>query len=127
MTQLTSTVLFSGSLWYIVKCDIVGDGTGDLTNSRVNVTTGDMGKNNSLYELHGELTGFSAKLLFDATTKVYATQLPSDVDIHQKFSRQGAIPNNAGTGKTGDILITTNGLMNGASGSFVLKVRKQSK
>lgn len=64
------------------------------------------------------------KLLFDATTDVLAVAIPSGVAGVQDFKSFGGIKNTAGTGKTGDILLTTLGLAAGDSFTLVLEVDK---
>lgn len=120
-STIASTVIFKGSKWYIVKCDIVGGG-GDLTTQLVNAVTGDLGLNPNIYEIHANFQGFSAQLLWKATTNVFAFEIPSQVAVHEKMYKQGGIPDNGGAGKNGDILISTLGLTTGA-GSFTLKIR----
>ncbi len=118
-------VLVNGSKKYIVKYTIVGDGSGEETASLVNAVSGDMGVNNKITEVHANLTGFSGQLMFDATTDVYACQIAADADVHLDFTKVGGLINNAGTGKTGDILLKTIGLGSGDAGTIVLCVTKK--
>lgn len=120
---ITKQILANGSKYYIVKITIVGDGSGEETATRLNTTSGDMGTNPTLLEVETALSGFSARLLWDATTDVMICQIPSDDSVKLCF-KGNPLPNNAGTGKTGDILITTSGLGNGDSGHIILKVQK---
>lgn len=121
---ITRTTLVDGAGKYVVLFTIIGDGSGEETATRVNTTSGDLGTNASILKVQGAVSGFQARLLFDATTDVYALQLPTDVDIEFNFREFGGVKNFAGSGKTGDILITTNGLGAGDSGSFIITCLK---
>ncbi len=63
------------------------------------------------------------RLLFDATTDVVALCLPSAYAEDLDFLPYGGLNNTAGTGKTGDILLTTTGLASGDTITIVLQVR----
>lgn len=106
---------------YVMTLTIIGDGSGEETATRVNVTSGDLGLKPRLVSISGSLAGFSARLLWDATTDVFAHQIPSDHMVKHNYHRFGGLPNTAGAGVTGDLLITTAGLGNGDSGSLVLE------
>ena len=67
--------------------------------------------------------GNQTDLLFDATSNVVALSLNGNGTFNVGGQTLPAIPNNAGTGVTGDILLT-----NGSAsvGTIILKVRKVS-
>lgn len=70
------------------------------------------------------LVGFSAQLLWDADTDVILLSCPSYRFV-ENFHPFGGIPNNAGTGKTGDINITTYGLASTSNeGHIILMMEK---
>lgn len=62
-------------------------------------------------------------LEFDATTDVLAWALPVARDSHSDFRAYGGLNNTAGTGKTGDITLTTTGLAAGDKVTLVIQVR----
>ena len=63
-------------------------------------------------------------LEFDATTDVLAFALPSVGPVHVDFTTiMGGLANNAGTGITGDITLTTTGLEAGDKFTLILKVK----
>ena len=67
----------------------------------------------------------SATLLYDATANVVAIGLPADYTDTIDLSGQVAgLPNYAGSGVTGDILLTTAGHSSGDSYSIVIEVVK---
>jgi len=66
-----------------------------------------------------------AHLLFDATTDVVAHSLPysgGGAVLKVDYKDVGGLHNSAGTGKTGDILLTTTGLNAGDTLTLVLTV-----
>lgn len=114
----------------VVQLDIVGDGSGEesatlfidistyASDPRRGAPTGC-----KIEKIKATLEGFAAKLLWDATTDVEAFllgQTPTDM----RFTHGGGLVNNAGSGKTGDIRITTVGLGSGDQGTIILYLRK---
>ena len=100
---------------------IIGDGSGELTSQLATVSTGLCGTSNTIKSVQACLSGFSLGLYFDASTDILACQIPSDSYVELDFMHVG-IYNNAGSGKTGDINITTSGLGNGDSGFLLIRV-----
>lgn len=122
---ITTTLVESGQANYMFRVDIQGDGSGEITATRINAVTGDMGaKSNRILEVKAELSGFSATLLWDATTPVMAFQIPSDMNTHQCYIRDSGILNPNASGVTGDLKITTSGLGTGDTGHIDIWVRK---
>jgi len=64
------------------------------------------------------------KILFDADTDVLAIQLPADWADEFDFSDFSGIPDNAGTGTTGDVQFTTVGHSSGDSYTIIMTVIK---
>ena len=62
-------------------------------------------------------------LLWDATTPVEAVALPIERPLRLKFYKQGGLPDEGGTGVTGNITVTTTGLATGDSFTLNLIVR----
>ena len=63
------------------------------------------------------------KLLFDATTDTLAMDIPVCTNpTKANFRRFGGLVNSGGSGKTGDILVTTTGLAAGDAITLVLTV-----
>ena len=62
---------------------------------------------------------------FDASTNVLLTHIPADATGDEYYDNFTAIPNNAGSGKTGDIDFTTVGHSSGDSYSIILEMIKR--
>lgn len=109
---------------YIVIYKFIQDTAAEITAGIINAVTGDLGTSPTLIRMQGAISGASAQLLWDATTDVFCWQLPSDHFFKFDFSKYGGIRNNASTGKTGDLLITTSGLGTGDSGTILFEFIK---
>jgi len=78
-----------------------------------------------LRKVYSDLTGFSAKLTWEAVPDDELVHLPAG-EKHQDFSRFGGIPNPKGYLSTNDLSITTTGFATaGDEGSIVLECTKQ--
>jgi hypothetical protein len=109
-------VLHDGDLNYIVKLHLQSDGaSGDIVAgnlvdvSTLTDSTGKVCTELVLIGIDSSLTGFTVELLWDATANVHLYNI-SDYDVDVDLRRYGGIPNNAGAGKTGDVLYTTTGM-----------------
>lgn len=124
----TQQIIANGKQNLVLKYTIGGT-TGDTSaGTLVDVSALDstIGVNGlRLMSVQAALTGFSCNLLWDATTDVALVELPTNQSIEQDFTRFGGIPNNAGSGATGDVNFTTTGYTaSGDGGHILLHFRK---
>lgn len=130
---ITTTFPVDGSRNFIARIDITGDAAGDVTAtpvldpkaaiSSVQAKAGLTGLPTDLKikNINYNLAGFKAALLWDADTDVLACAL-SEYDGEIEFFENGApLLNNAGTGKTGKINLTTTGLAAGDFGTIIIE------
>jgi len=119
-------LLIPGPKTYVSLFTIVGDGSGDESGVRINVATGDLGLTPKLMRIESSFSGFSGRVSWDATSPIYIQQLVSDYSTKLNYAHQGwgtgGIYNTAGTGKNGDLILTTSGLGNGDSGHIIIYV-----
>ena len=128
----TEQVINDGPRNLNVKYTIAGTSgdtaAGDLVDATgfVDAEGNALGANSlTLIGIEASLTGFSCKLLWDATSNIDLIEIPSDEPINQDFSRFGGIKDNSGTGSTGKVLFTTTGYTgSGDGGSIFLKFKK---
>ena len=117
----TQQIIANGPRNLVLKYTIAGT-TGDLTASKlvdISALDSGLGVNGlTLMSAQWGLTGFSAKLAWDATTDVDLIEIPAGSDS-QDFSKFGGIKNNAGTGVTGDIMLTTTGYTAAGNGGHI--------
>tara|TARA_R110000803_G_C11851845_1_gene305977 strand:- start:229 stop:633 length:405 start_codon:yes stop_codon:yes gene_type:complete len=109
----------------------LSDGTGEAAVKKIDMSTlstntqGDAVTSVSVSKITFSTVGMSVTLLYDATTDVVAIGLPADYSDTIDLSDQVAgLPNYAGDGVTGDIMLTTVGHSSGDTYSIVIEVVK---
>jgi hypothetical protein len=70
-------------------------------------------------------SGVDVDILWDATSPEHCLSISDDSGIDWDFRAVGPLTNNAGAGKTGNILFSTNGASAGSSYSVTLVMRKK--
>ena len=112
---VASQTILDGERLAVLRFTNVSDGTGESNVAKVDVSAlaaNSAGKSCtevSIQRIYWACIGMSVRLDFDATTNVLAIGLPADSTGDEYYDSFTGIPNNAGTGKTGDILFTTTG------------------
>jgi hypothetical protein len=128
---VTSQTIEDGPRTAIFAFTNVSDGTGESAVTKIDVSalsnnpiTNAACTNVNIERIWYSTIGMGVEILFDATTDVLAWELPADYSDSLDFSDFVGIPNNAGTGKTGDIKFTTVGHTLGDSYTVVMQVKK---
>lgn len=127
---VTSQVLLDGERLYIAKFTNISDGTGEAAALKIDVSTlaadtfGHACNGVKINKIWAQTFGMGVDILWDADTDVIADTIPSDVMYKMCFSDFGGIPNNAGTGKTGDVRFTTVGAASGDRYTIILECIK---
>lgn len=125
---VASQTILDGPRKVVMKFTNSSDGTGEAAVLKVDV---------SALETHAGKTctgvvidkviystvGMAVTLLWDATADVRILDIAQDMSGELCFSP--ALPNNAGAGKTGDILLTTTGHTAGDAYTVILEMSKQ--
>lgn len=76
-------------------------------------------------KVQSNLSGFTGELLWDATADLHAINIP-DYEFNADYTSIGGLPNNAGSGVTGDIVMSTNGFSAATdTGHIVLELIKE--
>jgi len=128
----TQQVISDGSRNLYLKYTIAGT-TGDAAATKLvdasafsDADGNALGANSlTLIGIDASLTGFSCKLVWDATANVDLIEIPSDDVLTRDFREHGGIKNNSGTGSTGDVMFTTTGYTaSGDGGHIYLKFKK---
>jgi len=122
---VTSTTLSDSDRSAVVQLTNLSDGTGESAVTKIDVsalapksTDASPCTGVRLAKIVYSTFGMSVKLLWDATTNTICWDLNSDYTTDEDFTGFGGIRNTAGTGKTGDIALTTTG--HSASDSYVI-------
>ena len=127
---VTSQTIQDGERNCIMKFTNVSDGTGESAVAKVDVSalaSNSEGKSCSevrVLRVSHAIVGMSVQLFLDATSNVLLMELAESSNGHMDFKDFSGIPNNAGSGKTGDILFTTKGHSSGDTYSVVLEMTK---
>ena len=127
---VTSQTIQDGERNCIMKFTNVSDGTGESAVAKVDVsalTSNSRGVACSevrVMRISHAIVGMSVQLFFNATSNVLLMELAESSNGHMDFKDFGGIPNNAGSGKDGDILFTTKGHSSGDTYSIVLEMVK---
>lgn len=126
---VTSQILVDGTQRAVFKFTNISDGTGESGVVKIDVSAlspfqGEPCTGVSIQRVDAMTAGMGLNLLWDATTDVVALTFGEADFISLDFSRFGGITNNAGTGKTGDLLFTTVGAANGDRYTVVIEVLK---
>jgi hypothetical protein len=127
---VTSTTLVDSGRLAVIQFTNTSDGTGEAAVTKVDVSGLSSSSNGQactgvrLAKIVYSTFGMSVKLLWDATTDTICWDLNSDYTTDEDFTEFGGIANTAGTGKTGDINLTTTGASSGDSYVIVLTLIK---
>lgn len=117
-----------GPKFSVIKVYIASDGAaGELTDQLIyDISTfAGAATDCSIVKMWASTTGCAFNLEWDATTDVPIINFPSDRAEDFCFEKFGGLPNNAGTGKTGDILLNTTGFTAaGDQATIVLLIKK---
>jgi len=127
---VTSQTIIDGERSCIMKFTNVSDGSGESAVAKVDVSalaTNSRGVSCSevrVMRVSHAIVGMSVQLFFNATSNVLLMELAESSNGHMDFTDFGGIPNNAGSGKDGDVLFTTKGHSSGDTYSIVLEMVK---
>tara|TARA_Y100000385_G_scaffold146423_1_gene152043 strand:+ start:1329 stop:1733 length:405 start_codon:yes stop_codon:yes gene_type:complete len=127
---VTSTTLMDSDRVAIIQLTNTSDGTGEAAVKKVDVSalsdssTGQACTGVRLAKIVYSTFGMSVKLLWDATTDTICWDLNADYTTDEDFTEFGGIRNTSGSGKTGDIMLTTTGHSDGDSYVIVLTLYK---
>ena len=127
---VTTQTIIDGERNCVMKFTNVSDGSGESAVAKVDVSAlasnseGEACSEVRVLRVSHAIVGMSVQLFFDATSNVLFMELAESSNGHMEFGEFGGIPNNAGSGKTGDILFTTKGHSSGDTYSIVLEMTK---
>lgn len=127
---VTSQVILDGDRLYIAKFTNISDGGGESGVLKIDVSTlaadqfGHACNGVKINKIWAQTYGMGVDILWDATTDVICESVPADVMYKMCYSDFGGIPNNAGAGKTGDVLFTTVGAASGDRYTIILECIK---
>jgi hypothetical protein len=126
--SVRTQILQDGPRNAVIKFTDFSDGTGETAVLKVDVSTlsgfnGRIPTEVRIEKIEYSLDGMQVEILWDATVDVIAWILTPSSDNDIDF-RSAPLVNDAGAGKTGDILFTTIGASAGDSYSIILHLVK---
>ena len=127
---VTSQTIQDGNKTAVLKFTNESDGTGEASVKKVDVSAfaadsqGNDCTSVSIARIYWACRGMGVDIEFDASTNVLAVPLPADSTGDEYYDLFGSIPNNAGSGVTGDIDFTTVSASSGDAYSIILVLHK---
>ena len=127
---VTSQTIIDGERNCVMKFTNVSDGTGESAVAKVDVSAlaanaaGVSCSEVRVMRISHAIVGMSVQVFLDASSNVLLMELAESSNGHMDFKDFGGLPNNAGSGKTGDVLFTTKGHSSGDTYSIVLEMVK---
>ena len=124
---VTTQTIIDGEINCVMKFTNVSDGTGESAVAKVDVSAlasnaaGVACSEVRVMRVSHAIVGMSVQMFLDASSNVLLMELAESSNGHMDFKDFGGLPNNAGSGKTGDILFTTKGHSSGDTYSIVLE------
>jgi hypothetical protein len=131
----SQTILDDGGKNLIMKFTNISDGTGESAVAKIDVSaltssaiTGQACNRVVLNKIWFSNVGMGFSLYWNASTNMFICQAPKDWtdtwDFTQSSQNLPGIPNNAGSGINGDLLLTTNDHTSGDTYSIVIWANK---
>jgi hypothetical protein len=114
----------------IMKFTNLSDGTGESKVIKVDVSTltssasGQACDGVTITKIHASTHGLEVQIYWDATTDVFCWCVPQNSTYTMDFEKFGGLTNNAGAGKTGDVLFSTADASAGDFYTIVLEMVK---
>lgn len=126
---VASQIIFDGTRTAVMKFTNISDGTGESAVLKVDVSAlnsyqGQSCTGVNIVNLDAITVGMGVDILWDASTDVICYTVGADQFVSFDFNRFGGLSNNAGAGKTGDLLFTTVGASSGDRYTIVLEMVK---
>ena len=107
------------------------DGTGEAAVTKIDVSAlsssadGDTCTGVRIEKIIFSTVGMGVKLLWEATTDVLIVEMPQDYSDTLDFSCMSGLPNYSGSGKTGDVQLTTVGHTSGDTYAMTITCIKE--
>ncbi len=127
---VTTQVILDGERLYIAKFTNISDGTGENKVLKIDVSTlnpnafGLACDGVKINKIWATTHGMEVQIYWDASTDQNCWLVPQNTNYLMDFSTFGGISNNAGTGKNGDVLFSTQDASAGDSYTVVLECIK---
>ena len=128
---VASQTLVDGEKTAVLKLTNISDGTGESAVTKVDVSAlaansdGTTCTGVSIERIWWQCIGMKVQILWDATTDLLCIELGENQSGNHDYSSFGGLTNNSGSGKTGDIKLTTVGHTSADTYTIILYMRKE--
>ena len=127
---VTSQTIQDSERKAVLKFTNISDGTGESAVKKVDVSAlatnsnGDACTEVAVSKIWWQCVGMGVELLNDASTDTLIIGLSPDSNGMHDYTSFSGIPNDAGSGKTGDVMFTTIGASSGDTYTVILQLLK---
>jgi hypothetical protein len=127
---VASQTLLDGERLFIAKFTNISDGTGETAVVKIDVTTLARNAFNlacngvKINKIWATTHGMEVRILWDASTDVFAWLVPQNTNYLLDFSSFGGLQNNGGAGVNGNVLFTTSDASSGDMYTIVIECIK---
>ena len=127
---VTSQTIQDDNRKAVLKFTNISDGSGESAVTKIDVSAlqanskGDSCTEVAISKIWWQCVGMGVELLNDATTDTLIIALSPDSNGMHDYSSFSGIPNDAGSGKTGDVKFTTIGASNTDTYTVIVEVLK---
>lgn len=127
---VTSQTILDGERLFIGKFTNISDSTGESGVVKIDVSalaasaSGNACNGVKINKIWAQTQGMSVDILWDATTDLICETIPENQFYLMDYSSFGGLPNNAGAGKTGDVLFSTVGAAAGDRYTIIIEAIK---
>jgi|TARA_R110000796_G_scaffold13473_1_gene43566 hypothetical protein len=127
---VTSQTIQDGERKAVLKFTNISDGTGEAAVKKIDVSAlsansaGSACTEVAVAKIWWQCVGMGVELLNDATTDTLIIGLSPDSNGYHDYSDFSGIPNDAGSGKTGDVMFTTIGASSSDTYTVIVEVLK---
>ena len=128
---VTSQTLIDGPNKAVIKFTNVSDGSGESAVKKVDVSALSNSRDGVacsgvvIERIWWQCIGMKVKILWDATTDAFCNELGENQSGDHDYTSFGGLTNNAGSGKTGDVMFTTVGHASADTYTIILYMRKK--
>jgi hypothetical protein len=127
---VTSQIILDGERLFIGKFTNISDSSGETAVIKIDVSalaasaSGNACNGVKINKIWAQTIGMSVDILWDATTDLICETIPENQFYLMDYSSFGGLPNNASTGKTGDVLFSTVGAAAGDRYTIIIEAIK---
>lgn len=127
---VTSQTILDGERLFIGKFTNISDSGGETGVVKIDVSalnpsaSGNACNGVKINKIWAQTYGMGVDILWDATTDLLCESIPENQFYLMDYSSFGGLPNNAGAGKTGDVLFSTVGAAAGDRYTIIIEAIK---